>query len=139
MNKYISPEYGKEILSTIFKTEVEIRDHSKIEHCKDKYPVWGIMVMGYSDPHKDMYARIKYLPSNEIIFNIEMDQNTYMESKWKNEDVDDSTYDYFVYIIKKIMFDLEEYRKRKGDTYSDIRKFESKYWIERQKKINDII
>lgn len=139
MNKWISPEYGKEVLSSIFKNGIEIRDYSKIEHCKDKYNEWGIMVLAYSDPHEDLYARISYLPSNEIVFNIEMNQITWMQSKWKNEDVDDSVYDYFVYIIGKIIFDFEEYQKRNGETLSNIRKFESKYWLERQKKINELI
>jgi hypothetical protein len=139
MSKYTSPEYGKEILSTVFTTEIVIRDYSKIEHCKDKYPMWGITVMGYSGTHKDLYARIHYLPSNEVVFNIEMDQNTWMESKWKNEDVDDSTYDYFGYIVKKVMLDFEVYQKRKKETYSDIKKFDSKYWLERQNKINSLI
>jgi hypothetical protein len=37
------------------------------------------------------------------------------------------------------MLDFEVYQKRKKETYSDIKKFDSKYWLERQNKINSLI
>lgn len=130
MNKYISPEYGEKLLSNLFK-DIEVRDYSKIKNCEHKYPDWGITVMAYSD-YKDVYARIHYLPSNEIVFNIEVDQETCMNSRWKNDDVNDSVYEYFLFIMNKILKDIEE-------TSQHIDKFKSKYWIERQKKIDTII
>jgi hypothetical protein len=128
----LSPEYGKSRLDPFFKGEILIRDYSKIKGCEDKYPIWGVCVLAYSANHNDMNVRIHYLPSNQINFEIEVNQQTVLNSTWKNDDVTDSTYDYFVQIFSKMMKDMEETRYH-------LSKFASKGWIKLEKKLNEII
>ena len=128
---YTSPEYGKSLLSKLFEGVI-VRDYSKIEHCKEKYPIWGICVLGYSSWHNDLNARIHYLPSNKINFEIEISDSRILSSTWKNEEVDDSVYEYFIFIIEGIMNNLKGLRL-------DILKFQSKDWIERQQKLTAIL
>lgn len=127
----LSPEYGKSRIESYFKEDVIIRDYSKIKGCEDKYPTWGICVLAYSGSHNDMNVRIHYLPSR-INFEIEVNQVTILSSTWNNDDVIESTYDYFVYIFSKIMKDLEE-------TKYEISKFSNKGWVKLEKKLNEII
>lgn len=128
---YLSPEYGQMVLSK-FPLDPIIRDHSKIEHCKGMWETHGIMVLGYSSDHRDMNVRIMYLPSNRVAFEIEMFEGTIIHSVWKDEEVDETTYEYFSFIVEKIFRDIDE-------TKEHLAKFKSKYWVERNKKLSQII
>lgn len=127
----LSPEYGKSRIESYFK-DIIVRDYSKIKGCEGKYPKWGICVLGYSQIHSDMNVRIHYLPSNKIRFEIEVNQITILSSTWDNNQITESTYDYFVYIFTKIMKDI-------SDTLSEITKFQQKGWIELEQKLNKVL
>lgn len=116
-----SPKYGRSALKKIFSNKIEIRDYSKIESCKDKYPYWGICVLAYSTSY-DIAAKIHYLPSNKIWFQIEMEDKEILSSYWESKDVNDSVYEYYLFIINKIKKDKDETREHSN-------KFDSKSWI----------
>lgn len=131
MENLLSPEYGKQALSKIFK-DVIIRDYSKIDHCKDKYPIWGVTVLAYSERHRDLNARIQYLPSNKITFEIEMYEGTRLKLQVKHEEMDVSIYDYFIFTLNKMMNDIDDINKH-------LSKLQSLDWLKLQLKLSKII
>lgn len=137
---YKSPEFGASVLKRLFTDkQVEIRDYSKITHCLDNYKSWGITVLAYDGTNG---LSIRYIPSNEIgephvtkkiefVLNDEYD-SCLISSCWDVDDVDDSVYDYFVFIIDKMRKDRSELRQHMS-------KFSSKSWIKRHKQLREIV
>ena len=123
-----TPEYAKQVLMGFFKEdEVEIRDYNKV--CDGKYKERGISVLAYSDPWG---AWINFKPNNTIEFIIELDSNGILQSNWKIDDVDDSVYEYYMFIINM----RRNFAKEFG---SHISKFSSQDWIERHKKLSQCL
>lgn len=148
---FTSSKYGHSIMRKIFGKNVSLRDYSQISHCLHLYPEYGIMSLGYMDKY-DLSVHIAYLPhpsltpqyqnitipieinhiTDRIDFRIEVDEKEILHSIWKVEDVDESTYDYFLEIINKIITDIEE-------TRNHVRIFSSKKWIKRNRQLTSVI
>jgi len=137
-----SPEYGYDILSKVFSTkQIEIRDYSKLsraeeEDCFDrskKMKDRGIIVLAYSTKY-DISANIQYPPNNgQIHFKVDLNQRTLVNSYWKSEDINDSVYDYFLFLIKKIKQDLMS-------TSDHLNRFNyDRSWISLDKKLSILI
>ncbi len=136
-----SPEYGYSVLSKVFSSgEIEIRDHNKLksadeEDCFDrsrKMRDRGILVLAYLDKYS-LAANIQYFPDGKIYFKIDHDQRLLVDSYFKPGNVNDSVYDYFLFILNKIMADVIS-------TTDHCHRFNyDKSWIELDKKLSKII
>ena len=122
-----TPQYAKEVLKRFFKEKISIRDYSKI--CDGKYPERGISVLAYDDPYG---AWINFLPNNKVEFLIELNSESILHSYWKIEDVDESVYEYFIFILNM----RRNFSKEFG---SHLQKFNSQDWIERHKKLTECL
>jgi hypothetical protein len=126
----IDPKYIKDILDIKFpEFKAEIRDYSKIKGLEYRYESWGICVLGFYSEF-NIAINIEYLPSNKVNFKIEVEQNTIMYSTWDNNDIDESVYEFYIYIIEKIISNRRELDE-------NIRRFGSKHWINRNKQLSN--
>ena len=144
-----TPEYGYNYIKS-FCDDIEIRDYSKTTCCLNKYPTSGIMVLGYDTDYNISYS-IKYLPpritsdltneqisvvnhvTDRLTFSIEIEgHELILRSTWDVSEVDESTYEYYLFLLNKVRNDIKE-------TRSHARTFGSKSWIKRNKQLNAII
>lgn len=146
-----SPKYGHSIMRKFFGKKASLSDYSQLNNCLYMYPSNGIVSLGYEDKYQ-LSAWISYLPhpsltnqyqkmtipieinhlTDRISFRIEVDQRELLHSIWKVDDVDESTYDYFLEILNKISRDIKE-------TSNHIISFNTKGWIKRNKQLSLII
>jgi hypothetical protein len=127
----LDPKYIKSFLNSKYPFKAVIRDYSKIKGLEDKYPIWGICVLGFYY-EKDISVRISVLPSNQINFYIEVEQNTLLDCTYSNDDIDESVYEYYMFIIDKII-------STKAEISDHMRKFSSKYWVKRNKLLSNFV
>lgn len=127
----LDPKYIRNLLNSRYPFKAIIRDYSKIEGLEDKYPIWGISVLGFYDK-MDIAAKICVLPSNQISFYIEVEQHTLLNCTYNNDDVDESVYEYYMFIIDKII-------SSKTEISDHMSKFSSKYWIKRNKLLSNFV
>ena len=87
----------------------------------------GFSVLAYDDPYN---VKISYLKST-IVFTLEVEDRDILFSTWDISEVDESTYEYFMYIINRI----KEQRKEVSD---HVKSFRSKDWIKRNKQLSQL-
>lgn len=128
---YFDPEYGQKRLKEITNSKVILRDYSKIEHCKDKYPIWGVSILCYIDKYS-LSIDINYLPSGVVKFKIGNEYITTLETSYKKEELTEYVFDFFFDIVKKVLYDFES-------TNNLVSKFSyNRYWIDREVKLSKI-
>lgn len=139
--KINTPEYAKNFLCKFFKkNQIAIRDYSKVlngEHWER-----GISVLAYDVEHSigawiDFTAPLGVVLSdislaNKIRFKIEENEKIILDTTWNIQDVDESVYEYFIFILTEKLRILREF-------YSHINKFKSKDWVKRNQQLSKLI
>lgn len=124
--EFYTPEYARDLLKPTFK-DISINNYYKLckgDYAKDR----GVSVLAYRDPHN---VSISFLEGG-VKFFFEAEERTIVRSFWKYEDVNESTYEYFLFIIRKHIKDRNDTKQYASD-------FDSKHWINRDKKLSDIL
>jgi len=139
MIDFTSPQYGKKCLVELFKnlnikTEVELRDYSKINQDGWNIKYNEVTILSWYDPY-DLSIKMSYILNkgevSSLIFDVESPGFSF-SSNWPIGKVNDSVYDYF----SEIMLNYFNNRKK---LEGNIRFFNSGSWIEKDIKISKIL